>query len=211
MKLNEIYKKNINRRYCNVIDTKGKEIEIKSLPLESIKKNKYTVILISLIIVLVLLLTFHNNIKTFFVVIAFFIFMILTAFYFNNYSIKSKKDQLELRWNFQKFELPYNRLKGIFISREINGLDIVPIPTYNVVVRYVDNLNFIKELVFPAKFVDTEKLDEFIDNFIIENKKAEDCIKFEKYKKIKMIGKILGVVLLFSIIAIMVIASLSQQ
>lgn len=211
MKLKEIYKKNLYRKYCNVKNTNGKEIEIKSLPIEAIKKNKYTILIISLIIILILLLTFHNTLKTFFIVLAFFAFMIVTAFYFNNYSIKSKKNMLELRWNFQKFDLPYERLKGVFLSRDINGLDVIPIPTYNIVIRYIDNFNFIKELIFPATFLDPETLDEFIDNFITENKKAEDCIKFEKYKKLKMIGKILGFLLLFSVIAIMVIASISKQ
>ena len=85
MKLKDIYKENLGRKYRNVINTKGKEIEIKSIPMEKIKKNKYTILAISLIIILILLLTFRNTLNTFWVIIVFLLFMFASAIYFNNY------------------------------------------------------------------------------------------------------------------------------
>ena len=207
MKLNEIYKENLGRKYRNIINTKGKEIEIKSMPLEMIKKNKTTILIILLIAILLILLTFRNNLTIFFIVIAFLFFMIASAFYINNYSIKCKKESLHLKWNFQTFDLPYERLKGVFLSKDINGLDVFPILKYNIIIRYLDNMSFIRELSFPVTFLKTDDLYEFIDNFIIEEEKAQDCIKFEKYKKFKMIMKILGFVLFMVLVLIVVISN----
>ena len=210
MKLKDIYKENLGRKYRNVINTKGKEIEIKSIPMEKIKKNKYTILVISLIIILILLLTFRNTLNTFWVIIVFLLFMIASAIYFNNYSMKCQKNSIHLKWNFQNFDLPYERLKCVFLSRDVNGLDVFPLLTYNIVIRYIDNMNFIRELSFPATLLNPDELNEFIDNFIIEEEKADDCVKFEKFKRLKMIAKITGFVIIIILVIIFVIASLHQ-
>jgi hypothetical protein len=207
MKLKEVYKNNVGRKYRNVISTKGKEVELKSLPLNSIKKNKFPVIIISLITILILLFAFYNTLKTFAAVIIFLAFIVVSSLFFNNYSMKCKKDVLSLKWNFQKFDLPYTHLKSIFLSRDFNGLQFLPMINYNIVVRYIDNLNFIRELSFPAFFLKPEEVEEFIDNFVIEENKAEDCIKFEKYKKLKAAMKVLGFILFIILIIIVIYSS----
>ena len=207
MKLKDIYKENLGRKYRNVIGTKGKEIEIKSIPLNTIKKNKYTILIISLIIFLILLLTFRNTLNIFFLVIAFLIFMALSAIYFNNYSMQCDKSSLHLKWNFQKFDLPYEYIKCVFLSKDFNGMDIFPLLSYNIIIRYIDNMNFIRELSFPAMLINPDELYEFINNFVIEEEKAEDCIKYERYKKFKTIMKLLGFILFASLILVTIIFS----
>lgn len=208
MNFKDIYKKNEERKYYNIIDTKGKELEIKSIPVEKIKENKYKILIISLIIILVLLFALHNSLKTFFVSLGFLLFIFISGIYFNSYSIKSEKDKLNLKWNFQKFDLPYTNLKGIFLTRDISPLDVIPIPTYNLVIRYLDNMNFIRELSFPARLLNPEELNEFINNFVIDNQKANDCIRFEKIKKFKMTMKIVGFILFAILIFVIVILSI---
>ena len=207
MKLKDIYKENLGRKYRNVVGTKGKEAEIKSIPFNAIKKNKYTILIISLITILILLFTFYNTISTFFIVLAFLAFIVASAIYFNNYSMKCEKDCLHLKWNFQKFDLPYTYIKCVFLSKDFNGLDVLPLLSYNIIIRYIDNMNFIRELSFPAMLLDPNELHEFIDNFVIEEEKAEDCVKFERYKKFKMIIKLLGFILLAVLVLIFIIAS----
>lgn len=208
MKFKEVYKNNVERKYRNVINTKGKEVELKSLPLNSIKKNKFIIIIVSLITILILLLAFYNTLETFAFAVVFLLLMAVSGLFFNNYSMKCKKDILSLKWNFKKFDLPYTHLKSIFLSRDINGLQFIPMVNYNIVVRYIDNLNFIRELSFPTFFLKPEDVEEFIDNFVMEENKAEDCIRFEKYKKLKAIMKVLGFILFVVLIAIMVYSSL---
>ena len=207
MKLKDIYRENLERKYRNVINTKGKEAELKSIPLDAVKKHKYVIIIISLITILIILFSFRNNINTFFIVLGFLIFMGLTAFYFNNYSMQCKKDVLSLKWNFQKFDLPYSHLKSIFLSRDFSGLQVLPMMTYNIVIRYIDNLNFIKELTFPASLLQPEELKEFLDNFIIEEIDAEDCKKFERFKKIKSAIKVLGFIVFAILVGIIIYSS----
>lgn len=207
MNIKELYKENKYRKYRNIIGTTGKEVEIKSIPLKTIKKYTFEILITSLVITLVLLLTFHNSIKTFFIVMIFIIFMVLTGIFFNLYSITSKKDTLNLKWSFQNFELPYSRLKSVFIARNINGLDVFPIPSYNIVIRYLDKLNFIKELSFPLMFVHVEDLKDFLEVFNTEEADSEECIKHEKYKNFKMFIKILGFILFTILVLIALYAS----
>lgn len=211
MKLKEIYKENSGRKYRNVINTKGKNLEIKSIPLDVLKKHKYVIIIFSLLTILVLLLAFKNNLNIFFIALVFLVFIALTAFYFNNYSISCNKNTLSLKWNFQKFDLPYTHLKSIFLSRDINGLQFFPMLSYSIVIRYIDNLNFIKELTFPASLLNPDELKEFLDNFIIEDEKAEDCIKFERFKKIKTFLKISGFIIFTIMIGIVLYAGFTNR
>lgn len=207
MNLKEIYKENLGRKYRNVIKINKEEIEVNSDPLPSIKKNKFPIILASSIAILILLVTFNKNLNTFAIVVAFLVFMIILAIFFNNYSIKCKKDVLSLKWNLQKFDIPYSHLKSVFLSRDFSGLDVFPMISYNIVIRYIDNLNFIKELTFPTHFLNPEELKDFLDNFVIEENEAEDCIKFERYKKFKKALKVLGFILFAILFAIIVYAS----
>lgn len=207
MNLKEIYKENLGRKYRNVIKINRENVEINSSPIPSIKKNKFPIIIASLITVLLLLLAFHKNLSTFFVVLAFLFFMVILGLYFNNYSIKCKKDVLSLKWNFQTFDLPYSHLKSVCLSRDFSGLNVLPMINYNVVIRYIDNLNFIKELTFPTHFLNPGELQNFLDNFVIEEEVAEDCIRFERFKKIKKILKALGFVIFVILIAIIVYSS----
>ena len=207
MNLKEIYKENLGRRYHNVIKINREEVEINSNPLPSIKKNKFPIIIASLIAVLLLLLALYKNLNTFFVVLGFLFFVIILGLYFNNYSIKCKKDVLSLKWNFQKFDLPYSHLKSVHLSRDFTGLDVLPMISYNIVIRYIDNLNFIKELTFPANFLNPEEVKNFLENFIIEENEAEDCIKFERYKRFKKVMKVFGFIIFVILVAIIVYAS----
>ena len=201
MKLKEIYKENLGRKYRNVIDTKGNNVQINSSPIKIFKEHKYPIITGILLVILLILLAFRNNLDIFLVVLAFLAFFVGLSIYFNNYKIECKKDILCLKWNLQKFELPYTHLKSIFLSKELNTLEILPVVSYNIIIRYIDNLNFIRELSFPAALLQPEEISNFLDNFIIEEEEAEDCVKFEKYKRIKNILKLIG----YSIVVILIV------
>lgn len=79
--------------------------------------------------------------------------------------------------------------------------------SYNIVIRYIDNMNFIKELTFPAALIKPEELQDFLDNFVIEENEAEDCVKFEKYKRFKMIMKVLAFIIFVILVCVVIYAS----
>ena len=113
-----------------------------------------------------------------------------------------------MKLNFQEIELSYSRIANIYISKEFSVSDFIPMFTYSLVIRYVDNMNFLKELSFPILFLKPEDIEKFIDNFIVQKEQSQECIKYEKYKLIKKIFKITGFVLFIIVIALVVYFSL---
>ena len=144
-------------------------MQINSSPIKIFKEHKYPIITGILLVILLMLLAFRNNLDIFLIVLAFLAFFVGLSIYFNNYKIECKKDILCLKWNLQKFELPYTHLKSIFLSKELNTLEILPVVSYNIIIRYIDNLNFIRELSFPAALLQPEEISIFLDNFIMSS------------------------------------------
>ena len=87
MKLKEIYKENLGRKYRNVIDTKGNNVQINSSPIKIFKEHKYPIITGILLVILLILLAFRNNLDIFLIVLAFLAFFVGLSIYFNNYKI----------------------------------------------------------------------------------------------------------------------------
>lgn len=208
MKTKEIYKENKNRRYCPIIDMKNEDIGIESSPIKLIKKNWVKFLIIALIIVVVLSITFYKDLVVLASVLAFLVFIVGACILSSTYSMKCKKETLSMKLNFQKFEVSYSRIANIYISKEFTVSDLIPMFTYTLVIRYVDNMNFLKELSFPTLFLKSEDIEKFLDNFIIQEEQSKECIKYEKYKMSKRIFKAMGFVLFIIAIVLVVIFSL---
>lgn len=203
MKTKEIYKENKNRRYCPIIDIKSEDIGIESSPIKFIKRNWIKFLIGTLVVVLILVITFYKDLVVLASVLAFLAFIVGACILSSTYSMKCKEETLSLRLNLQKFEVSYSRIANIYISREFTVSDLIPMFTYTLVIRYVDNMNFLKELSFPTLFLKPEDIEKFLDNFIIQKEQSKECIKYEKYKLSKTIFK--ATVFVLFIIAIVLV------
>lgn len=208
MKTKDIYKDNKDRKYCPIIDIKSENIGIESSPIKVIKEHLVKFLIISLIIVLILSITFYKDLIVLVSVFVFLAFVVVGCILSSRYSMKCKEEALSMKLNFQKIELSYSRIANIYISKEFSVSDLIPMFTYSLVIRYVDNMNFLRELSFPTLFLKPEDIEKFLDNFIIQKEQSEECIKYEKYKLIKKIFKITGFVLFIIAIALVVYFSL---
>lgn len=208
MKTKEIYKENKNRKYCPIIDIKNEDIGIESSPIKLIKKYWVKFLIIALIIVVVLSITFYKDLVVLASVLAFIAFIVGGCIFSGTYSMKCKEETLSMKLNLQKFEVSYSRIANIYISREFTISDLIPMFTYSLVIRYVDNMNFLKELSFPTIFLKKEDLEKFLNNFIIQKEQSKECIKYEKYKMSKRILKAFAFVLFFIAIILVVYFSL---
>lgn len=208
MKTKEVYKENKDRRYCPIVGIKNEDIGIESSPIKTVKENWIKFLIGTLIILLILVVTFYKDWVVLLSVIAFLTFIVCSCILSNAYSMKCKEKTLSMRLNFQKFEISYSRIANIYLSREFTISDLIPMFTYSLVIRYVDNMNFLKELSFSTLFLKPKDIEEFLDNFIIENAPAKQCIKYEKYKIIKNIFKISGFVLFIIAVALIVYLNL---
>lgn len=204
MKIKEVYVKNKNRRFCTIKEMKKEGISIKSSPLKTIKKHSYKFLIGALLLILILLLTFYKDLVAFGVSVGLFAFFAIACILINTYSITCKEKTLYMTLNFQKFELPYERIANIYLSKDFNTTNFIPQVNYSLVIRYIDNLNLIKELSFSTLFLKAEEVKEFLDNFIIQEKEEETCINYEKYKFGKKILKLAGFVLFVIVIGIFV-------
>ena len=208
MKTKEVYKENKNRRYCPIVEIKNDEIGIESSPIKTIKENWIKFLIGTLIILLILVVTFYKDWTVLLSVLAFLTFIVCACILSSTYSMKCKEKTLSMKLNFQKFEISYSRIANIYLSREFSVSDLIPMFTYSLVIRYVDNMNFLKELSFSTLFLKPDDIEKFLDNFIIENEPAKQCIKYEKYKLGKNILKIAGFILFIIAIALVVYFSL---
>lgn len=204
MKTKDIYKENKNRKYCPIIDIKKEDIGIESSPIKIIKKNWVKFLIISLIIVAILSITFYKDLVVLASVLVFLAFIVVGCIFSGTYSMKCKEETLSMKLNLQKFEVSYSRIANIYISKEFTISDFIPMFTYSLVIRYVDNMNFLKELSFPTLFLKPEDLEKFLDNFIIQKEQSKECIKYEKYKMSKKVFKAIAFILF--IIAIILVA-----
>lgn len=208
MKTKDIYKENKNRKYCAIIDIKNEDIGIESSPIKVIKKHWVKFLIIALIIVGILSITFYKDLIVLASVLAFLAFIVGGCILSGTYSMKCKEETLSMKLNLQKFEVSYSRIANIYISREFTVSDLIPMFTYSLVIRYVDNMNFFKELSFPTLFLQSEDLEKFLDNFIIQKEQSKECIKYEKYKMSKRIFKAIAFILFIIAIILVVIFSL---
>lgn len=198
----DIYNNNKARRFNEIINIKKENVEIESDSFRVLKKNKKNSIIIILIITLILLLTFKNDLKVFLMVILFFAVAGACFFFFNYFKLRCDKDGLYIKFGMQQGKFSYEKIKSVYISKYNDYSFLIPSRVYNIVIRYMDNNNRIKELAFPNYFLNKQKTIEFLENFEIKESANEHFVNFEKFKLLKKVAKFAGVVLLLVFIIV---------
>lgn len=194
-KWKDIYNENKKRKYCSITRIKKEDIEIESNSFRVLKEKKYLSIFIILLITLLLVITFKKDIKVLALTLGFFIIAGICFFVFNYFKLKCTKEGLYIQFGIQSGTFSYDKIKSIYLSRFSDYSFIIPSKGYNIVVRYLDNTNRLKELSFPNHFLNKQETIEFLENFEIEEEKEPSYISFEKYKLIKKIIRLIGITL----------------
>jgi len=195
LKWKDIYNDNKNRRYCEIIGIKKEDVEIESNSFRVFKEKRYFVIITILLTILILLNTFRNDLKLFFIVMAFFIGAGFLFFVFNYFKFKCTKDGLYIRFGIQQGKFSYEKIKSIYLSKFNDYSFLMPSKSYNIVIRYVDNNNKIKELSFPNYFLDKQQTIDFLNNFEIKEMQNEKYVNFEKFKILKRVAKASAIII----------------
>ena len=194
LKWKDIYKNYKDRRYQEFVGIKKEDVEIESSPSQALKNMKYYILLGALIVIAIILYAFRNNLKIALAAIAFLFAFGALFFVFNYYKIALKKDGLHIKFGLQQGIFKYERIKSIYISRFNDSSYLLSIRTYNIVIRYVDNFNRLKELFFDATFLNKEQLVEFLNNIEVKDVETNQYKNFERYKLLKKIGKIILII-----------------
>ena len=194
LKWKNIYNDYKNRRYQEFVSIKKEDVEIESNPSQLLTSKKYYILLVSLAIIAILLFAFRSNLKIALAAIGFLFAIAALFFAFNYYKISLKKDGLYIKFGIQQGMFKYDRIKSIYISRFNDSSYLFSIRTYNIVIRYVDNFNRLKELFFDATFLNKEQLVEFLNNIEVKDVETNKYKNFERFKILKKIGKLILIV-----------------
>ena len=111
----------------------------------------------------------------------------------------------------QKLDMHYSRIVNVYLSRDFNAVDFIPKFSYSIVIRYIDNLNFLKELTFSTLFLKPEQIEKFLDNFIILEEQDDGCIKYEKYKFTKKVFKFIAFILFVIAIGLVAYVTIANK
>lgn len=202
LKWKDIYKNNIDRRFCEITNIKQSNIGLESDVKKFLKNRKILLIILSIIVLILLIITFHKDLKVLLVVISFLIAIAGCFIFFNHFKLQCLEDGLFIKFGFQQGKFPYERVKNIYLSKFNDYSFLFPSRTYNIVIRYIDTFNKLKELSFPNYFVSKEDMVKFLENFEIKENKNNEYVNYERFKMVKQILKILGFVVLVVFVAL---------
>ena len=185
MKLKEIYIKNQSRRYSDINKIKKENIKLEINQLKKIKDN--WIILLAILVGIIAILLLDFNPKYFIASLALILALVIIFIFGNKSTLICDKNKLKVKQGFQKLDIPYEHLKNVYIGK-VNGLlFFLPAITYNIIIRYEDNFSFLRELEFSLFCADEQEVNNFINNFVIEEKIEEKYVIFEKRKLIRRI------------------------
>lgn len=180
MKLKEIYLKNQTRRYSSIKRVKKENISLNMNPERKIKENWIQLLAVIVVTIALLLLNFK---LTYFLVSLSLILVIIAVFIFGNKAtLFCDKNSLNIQQGFQKNIIPYANLKCVYIGRVTDFFLFIPIYSYNIIIRYEDAFSFLRELQFPLLCATKEDVNEFLNNFEVEENISQRYVKYEKRK-----------------------------
>lgn len=187
LNLKNVYLNNKSRRFNEIVSIKSDKASLISNPKKTFVRNKYKIIIAVVIILALLLSTMYNDLTTFFITLGFLLGMVVIVIFFNAFKLVCTKDGINVSFGFQKAFFPYDKIKCIYLSKYDDYSFLRLTKDYNIVLNYVDNNGFIKELSFSTLFVTPQEINDFLDNFIINKSNSEEVVKFEKIKLVRRI------------------------
>lgn len=199
MKFKELYLENKEHRYNTITRVKKENITLEMNPVKKIQDN--WIILLGILVVIIGFLLINFNSKVFGISLVLIAFLVCVFIFGNKATIKCDKNTLDIKQGFQHNKIPYANLKSVFIGRATELFLVVPMYSYNIVIRYEDNFSLLRELEFSLMCADEEDVKNFISNFEVDKKINPRFITFEKRKFWgKLITSIIAAIIMIAII-----------
>lgn len=200
MEWEEIYEKNRYRKNGTLTNIKS-DIILKGKVYNYIIENKYWLLVITLLSIILIAVTFHSNIKLIGLIILLIFMMIISAIYFNTFTITCKKGLITINMYVQQIEIQYKDLKSVYLERTKTTFFFVPMYTYLICLLYKNPNGEISDIKLPAIFLTKELVVNFLDNFEM-NKIDHKFIEQNKNYKMKRLLIRLIIALIFLILII---------
>lgn len=170
----DVYSKSNHNKYSRITNI-SKEFTINSNYKNFFKSNGISIAIVLIILCALLFYTFRNNLMLVVYTTGFLILLFCIMLYHNTYKLKLKNDEIELNINFQKYEISYNNLINIYLSRETIRVVGFPVYAYSLCIIYSENQ--IPMLIqLPIVMLNKKSLLNFFECFeteIIESEEKE--------------------------------------
>ena len=125
------------------------------------------------------------ELKVFLVSIGLLVLFVGLFIYGNTYEVTCKKDKLILKQGFQKYELKYNDIKNVFVSRTLRTSFLMK--TYVLVIRCEDIHSFLREFELPLLCTNVDEAEKFVNNFKLIGESNDRYVTYEKRKSLRRI------------------------
>lgn len=198
MKLKDLYIMHEARRYSGITKIKKENVSLEMKPLNKIKEN--IVVLIILLTLVIGLLIIGFNAKYFIVSVLLIIGFFFLFIFGNKAKLTCDKKFLNVKQGLQNVNIPYSSLRNVYIGKVSGFLFFLPAFNYNIVIRYEDNFSFLRELEFSLLCANDKEVEEFINNFEIEQVFEERYIVYEKKKSWKKLIGFIGSLILLAVL-----------
>lgn len=205
MSFEKIYKDNINRKRQEIKEMPS-EFQIKTNINIFFKKYKILVIIIALIISITLIVTFWNSLNA--MLSSFLMFIILGIFsiFFNSYSIIGKDGIVTIKTNGEEIKINKNKIKNIYLEENTYRILFKKRKSYWLVILYETPNNNICDIVLNTVLLSQKKLENWFSNITLKEIKVNNQEKCIKYKRKRMLKKIIfySIMLIISFIILII-------
>lgn len=181
MNYKELSKSNYDRRYTEIDGIEKSDVTVVGKPLKTLKENWIIVLAIFAVVMGALISVFE--LKVFLACIGLLLLFICLFVYGNAYKVTCGKDKLMLKQGFQKYDIKYNEIKNVFISRTSRTSFFIK--TYVLVIRCEDIHSFLREFELPLLCVDASEAEKFVNNFKLIGESNDKYVTYERRKSLR--------------------------
>lgn len=198
MSLKTIYENNKNRKN-QVVDYISEDFIIKTNIKNIWNYHKYLTITLTAVTILLLIITF-NNINIIFSEVLLILSIILLFIFFNSYLIIAKNNELSIRTNGQQINIPYNKLKNIYLEKSNKRIIFKKHQKYFLIILYKTPGNNICDISLPVSLLEKKDIENLFNHIVIKDNNINYQEKCTNYKINRFLKKMALLLILTLII-----------
>lgn len=189
MNFEELYEKNKFRKYREIEKVEN-DIVLKARVKNFIDKYKRILIIVLCIISVLIVLAFHSKLNVLTLVFSMLVFILLSAVYFNTYTVICKNNKMIIKMNMEEIEIEYSKLKNVYIENKKTRIFIKKRNNFLLIILYKAPNGHISNIHLPTMFLSKKATDKFLNNFKVKEEKNDNVVKAQKYQNKRLLIKI---------------------
>lgn len=198
MNLEQIYKENINRKTQEIKEI-TEDFKLQTSIKNISKKNKKIVLFSFIIIMILIIFVFNNSLRAMLSVTFLLTSVVMLSIWFNKFSILKKDNNLTIRTNTEEINIDVNKIKNIYLEENYYRIFIKKRKNYTLVILYKTPNNNILDIRLNTTFLLENDIKNMFSKIILKEKVVNNQEKCIKYKRKRILKKILLFVIMLLI------------